>query len=67
MFTSPWPLCHADLSRDGAVNVNDLLILLGAWGECSGPDVSAADLNHDGTVIVSNFLMLLEAWGPCPR
>jgi hypothetical protein len=56
------PLCPEDLNADGVVNVSDLLILLGAWGDCSGCD---EDLNGDGVVNVSDLLILLGQWGPC--
>jgi hypothetical protein len=57
------PLCPADLTGDGSVDVSDLLVLLGAWGACSG---CASDLNGDGFVDVSDLLMLFAAWGTCP-
>lgn len=51
-----------DLNGDGVVNVSDLLILLGSWGECpDGP--CPADLNGDGVVDVSDMLLLLSNWG----
>ena len=59
----------ADLNGDGVVDVSDLLILLGAWGDCplagtaSGMVDCAADLNRDGAVDVSDLLMLLANWG----
>jgi len=56
------PLCPADLNGDGVVNVSDLLILLGEWGDCAGCD---SDLNNDGVVNVSDLLVLLGAWGQC--
>lgn len=49
-----------DLNGDGVVDVSDLLILLSAWGACSG---CSADLNGDGVVDVSDMLILLSAWG----
>jgi hypothetical protein len=52
----------ADINGDGVVNVSDLLILLGSWGDCSG--VCPSDLNCDGVVNVSDLLILLGAWGP---
>jgi 6-phosphogluconolactonase (cycloisomerase 2 family) len=57
------PLCPADLTGDGQVNVSDLLVLLGAWGPCDGECPS--DLNGDGQVNVSDLLVLLAAWGSC--
>ncbi|HRP63600.1 MAG TPA: hypothetical protein PK400_09930 [Phycisphaerales bacterium] len=54
--------CDADLNNSGAVDVQDLLILLGSWGACSG---CAADLNNSGAVDVQDLLILLGAWGAC--
>jgi hypothetical protein len=55
--------CEGDLNDDGAVDVFDLLELLGAWGKCDG---CAADLDGNGAVDVFDLLILLGAWGPCP-
>jgi hypothetical protein len=52
-----------DLNGDGVVNVSDLLILLGAWGDCPQAEACPADLNDDGVVNVSDLLILLENWG----
>jgi len=54
--------CEGDLNADGDVNVNDLLVLIAAWGPCDGCD---ADLNTDGVVNVNDLLVLIAAWGPC--
>jgi hypothetical protein len=53
--------CPADLDGSGAVDVTDLLALLGAWGQSGVP----ADLDGSGTVDVGDLLMLLAAWGDC--
>jgi hypothetical protein len=53
------PVRPADLNGDGAVNGDDLGILLGAWG----PGGGAADLNHDGYVDGTDLGQLLGAWG----
>ncbi len=60
--TDPKPVCPADLTGDGVVDVSDLHELLAAWGPCSG---CAADLTGDGVVDVSDLLELLAAWGDC--
>jgi hypothetical protein len=52
-----------DLDGDGAVGVNDFLILLGAWGPCPPPcPQCAADLDGDCQVGVNDFLILLANW-----
>ncbi|MHC5023716.1 MAG: right-handed parallel beta-helix repeat-containing protein [Planctomycetota bacterium] len=56
----PPPPCPADLNGDSGVDVQDLLILLGAWGATGG------DVTGDGMTDVSDLLALLAGWGPCP-
>ena len=51
---------EGDLDGDGTVGVNDLLILLGAWGPC--PDPCLPDINGDGSVDVLDLLVLLGSW-----
>jgi hypothetical protein len=48
----------ADLNDDGAVNGDDLGILLGAWGTAS----ASADLNDDGIVDADDLGIMLGAW-----
>lgn len=55
--------CVGDLNNSGIVDVQDLIILLAAWGVNPG---HPADLNEDGTVDVLDLITLLAAWGPCP-
>ncbi|MCH2136841.1 MAG: M12 family metallo-peptidase [Phycisphaerales bacterium] len=51
--------CVGDLSGSGAVDVNDLLLLIAHWGTGEG------DLNGDGQTDVDDLLLLLNAWGAC--
>jgi hypothetical protein len=52
--------CVGDLNGSGGVDVGDLLVLLGTWGEDG-----AGDLDGDGTIGVGDLLMLLGAWSSC--
>src|SRR5690606_32121695 len=52
-----------DLNDSGTVDVQDLLILLGAWGDCPAKGPCPADLNDSGTVDVQDMLILLANWG----
>jgi hypothetical protein len=51
-----------DVDGDGMVNVNDLLIVIAAWG-LNGP---LGDVNQDGIVGVNDLLIVIANWGPCP-
>jgi hypothetical protein len=52
--------CAEDLDGSGAVDSDDLFILLGGWGG-SG----AGDLNGSGSVDSDDLFILLGAWGDC--
>ncbi len=58
------PLQSADLNQDGSVSVEDLLLLLAAWGPCNDCQACSADLDNDCIVGVSDLLLLLAGWGP---
>ncbi|MBX3375090.1 MAG: VCBS repeat-containing protein [Phycisphaeraceae bacterium] len=57
--------CIGDLDDSGAVEFNDVLQLLAAWGPCGGKGGCPADLDGSGTVEFGDLLILLAAWGPC--
>ncbi len=58
--------CPGDIAPEGntdeVVDVLDLLDVLTAWGDASGP----ADLYEDGIVDVLDLLVVLDFWGLCP-
>jgi len=56
--------CPADLSGDGGVNAEDILLLFSHWGGC-GSDDQVADYNNDGCVDGGDLTFLFEAWGAC--
>jgi hypothetical protein len=67
--STPCPADIAPPGGDGAVNVNDLLAVINAWGPCptSGPcPADIAPPGGDGTVNVNDLLAVINAWGPCP-
>jgi len=55
------PPCPEDISGDGIVTTQDLLMLLSWWGE-PNPDI---DIDGNGLVDVSDLLMLVSAFGLC--
>jgi hypothetical protein len=52
--------CPADFDDDGDVDTEDLLHLLGCWGQSCG------DVDGDGDTDSGDLLALLAAWGECP-
>ena len=57
------PACAADITGDGFVDVNDLLMVIGNWG-ATGPN--PADITGDGVVNVADLLGVIGTWGTCP-
>ncbi|MBG83670.1 MAG: hypothetical protein CMJ40_03875, partial [Phycisphaerae bacterium] len=54
--------CYGDINGDGGITVDDLLFLLGEFGQnCSGGCDS--DINEDGEVDVNDLLELLGVFG----
>ncbi|MCP4759956.1 MAG: hypothetical protein GY876_10925 [Planctomycetes bacterium] len=54
--------CDGDIDGSGAVDVNDVLLILGVFGEqTNGPE----DIDGDGWVTVKDLLILIGTWGPC--
>jgi hypothetical protein len=49
-----------DVDGDGVVDISDLLLLLGAWGECTGE--CPADFDGNGAVDTDDLLVLLANW-----
>jgi len=54
--------CQGDLNDDCDVDGDDLAIILGGWGSCTG---CLPDLNHDGTVDGTDMAVVLGSWGGC--
>ena len=54
------PGCIADLDDSGAVDIDDLLIVLGSF-DSSG----SGDVNNDGIINIDDVLAVTAAWGPC--
>ncbi len=52
----------ADVNLDGAVDVEDLLAVILAWGTCPPSAPCAADVNGDGTVSVPDLLDVIVGW-----
>ena len=55
------PDCPSDIDGNGAVDVTDLLAIIGAWGNTGGPE----DIDGNGSVDVGDLLAVISAWGGC--
>ena len=51
-----------DLDANGRIDVNDLLLLLAAWGRCADCGTCPADLDGDCGIGVDDLLDLLANW-----
>jgi hypothetical protein len=62
--------CPADVDASGAVDVDDLLAIISAWGRCPAPPATCpANVINSGTsagrVDVDDLLAVISAWGRC--
>ena len=59
--------CIADVSGDGMVAVEDILLLLVLWGKQIDPheETLDEDLNADGIIDIADILIVILAWGEC--
>ncbi|MDP7009718.1 MAG: PHP-associated domain-containing protein [Phycisphaerales bacterium] len=48
-----------DLDGDGAIGINDLLIIIDNWGDCHS---CISDLDHDNMVNINDLLELISLW-----
>ncbi|MDG2292204.1 MAG: FG-GAP-like repeat-containing protein, partial [Phycisphaerales bacterium] len=56
--------CEGDSDGSGAVDVSDLLNVIGDWGSCGKGDC-LGDINGDGDANVSDLLLVIANWGSC--
>jgi hypothetical protein len=63
------PACPADIAPaggNGAIDVDDLLAVINAWGPCSGCSADIApEPDGNNAVDVDDLLMVINSWGPC--
>ncbi|MHC5001575.1 MAG: hypothetical protein ACYTJ0_00480 [Planctomycetota bacterium] len=57
--------CVADVDRNGGVDVDDIVAVILAWGECKNPDDCAADVDKSGIVDVDDLVAVILAQGDC--
>jgi hypothetical protein len=59
------PPCVGDATDDGQVNIDDVMLVLNAWGNSGKPGANPADVNDDGDVDMDDLWQVLMDWGPC--
>ena len=58
--------CVGDIDGNGAADVDDLMILIGQWGnDCEGGAECTADLDGNSLVDVDDLVLLIGVWGDC--
>ena len=50
---------------NGAIEIDDLLKVVGYWGEWMEDTVCEADFNRDWEVDIEDLLYVLNRWGNC--
>jgi hypothetical protein len=75
---SNYGYCFADIVRNNAVDVDDLIAIILAWGACAGaptgvtgpPPPCAADIDPpicgNNAVDVDDLISVILTWGACP-
>lgn len=58
--------CIGDITGDGTIGTDDMLVILNNWGRCVDPEDCPGDVNGDGLVNVDDMTIVLNNWGPCP-
>jgi hypothetical protein len=66
-YTPPKTDCPADVDGSGAVDADDLVAVVLAWGKCPAPPALCdADVDDSGAVDADDLVEVILAWGPCP-
>jgi V8-like Glu-specific endopeptidase len=62
----PCSECIGDIAGpggNGAVDIQDLLLVIASWGATG---IDEADVNLDNVVNITDLLAVIAVWGPCP-
>jgi len=58
------PDCPADVTGNGAIDINDLLAVINSWGQPGLTDI-APDCSGDGVTNINDLLAIINNWGTC--
>jgi hypothetical protein len=65
----PGAACEADVVRNGSVDTDDLITVMGAWGACACAANCPANIdktNNNTTVDTDDLIRVITTWGSCP-
>jgi hypothetical protein len=68
VLAAPVQPCPADADGSGAVNIDDLLMVINSWGWTGSPGSNNADIaptGGDGQINIDDLLAIINAWGAC--
>ena len=65
LYRAPTTCCLTDIVVNGRTDVDDLLLVITAWGPCANPSICPADVNGDLVVNVDDLLAVISGWGQC--
>jgi len=58
--------CPGDIDGSGSVDIEDLLLVIGQWGnDCEGGEACNADMDGDLDIDVDDLVALIGYWGSC--
>ncbi|MEE2907254.1 MAG: proprotein convertase P-domain-containing protein [Planctomycetota bacterium] len=53
--------CPGDVTGEGVIDIEDILLVIGAFGQTGG----IADIDGSGIVDIADILIVIEGWGNC--
>jgi len=61
-LAEPYQPLLGDINDDGKVNIDDLFLVLSAWGQTGSPGWIPEDLNYDGIINIDDLFIVLGNW-----
>jgi hypothetical protein len=58
--------CVGDISYDGTIDADDLIVVILTWGQCAEPILCPGDTNGNGQVDADDLIAVVLGWGDCP-
>jgi hypothetical protein len=59
--------CPGDIAGgDSMINIDDLLVIVNAWGWTGPTGGHPGDISNNGQVEIDDLLAVVNHWGACP-